>query len=226
MCFKNNDTGRPPYKLVHEQIVHKCVPIQHSLMSFVDDQYHVFGNICALFKFSECRLWAQKSRNYGRSNPSLLIRLLVPGNNLGFSHSQHGYSVAIKRIECTNSSIVTVYACKLKLLRGKIGEFSSGILILQSVPIVLVSIMTINSIFWHIVFFLQKFRVSVERKNSANYYVPTIMDVTFNLCELTKNRMAMTTLDNLLTTFVPEAMEIIKPFLHRCPYIVSMSCVL
>jgi hypothetical protein len=212
---------------IHGQIVHNCVPIQHSLMSFADDQYHVFGNIGTLFKFSECRLWAQKSRNHGRSNPSLWIRLLVPcNNNLGSSYSQHGYSVAIKRIECTNSSIVTVYACKLKLIRGKIGEFSSGILILQSVPIVLVSIVAINSIFWLIVFFLQKFRVSVERKNSANYYVPTIMDVTFNLCELTKNRMAMTTLDNLLTTFVPQAMEIIKPFLHRCPYIVSMSCVL
>jgi hypothetical protein len=66
-----------------------------------------------------------------------------------------------------------------------------------------------------------QFRLRLERKNSANVYVPTVIDVTFNLCDVTRNNKTLEPFFHVLNMFSPQAGVFMGPFIHPCPYEVS-----
>jgi hypothetical protein len=109
----------------------------------------------------------------------------------------------------------------VKLKRGILGIVSLAFTFLEEVKEVNVTKQsTLN--YAILMKFICQARIFIERKNSANKFSPTVIDNTFNLCEASQNTVLMGALLRITDLFLPKSIELVQPFVHACPYNVSL----
>jgi ribosomal protein S7 len=110
--------------------------------------------------------------------------------------------------------------CKFKQVRGKTGEFSIGFTVVNREDTLMVTkrkIKILKLMIAKIIIRFTQLRLRAESKKGKKTYTPTMIDVTFDVCELINKPENMDALVALMNLVSPQAMVFMEPFLHPCP---------